>query len=54
MWFHRDLRADEWLLYDLDSPIAHAGRGLARGSLFSLDGQLKASIVQEGLARILR
>jgi acyl-CoA thioesterase-2 len=53
MWFHRDLRADEWLLYDLDSPIAHAGRGLARGFLFSRDGELKVSMVQEGLTRLL-
>jgi acyl-CoA thioesterase-2 len=26
MWFHRDVQADEWLLYDIDSPIAHGGR----------------------------
>jgi acyl-CoA thioesterase-2 len=53
MWFHRDLRADEWMLYDMDSPIAHAGRGLARGFLFSRDGELKVSMVQEGLTRRL-
>jgi acyl-CoA thioesterase II len=51
MWFHRDLRADEWLLYDTESPIASGGRGLARGFLFSRDGQLKVSMVQEGLTR---
>ena len=38
MWFHRDVRADEWLLYDTDSPIAHGGRGLARGFLFNQAG----------------
>jgi acyl-CoA thioesterase-2 len=53
MWFHRELRADEWLLYDMDSPIAHGGRGLARGFLFSRDGELKVSLVQEGLTRLL-
>lgn len=53
MWFHRDVRADDWLLYDMDSPIAHAGRGLARGFLFSRDGQLQVSMVQEGLSRLL-
>ncbi len=53
MWFHRDLRADDWLLYDMDSPIAHGARGLARGFLFSRDGQLRVSMVQEGLARLL-
>jgi acyl-CoA thioesterase-2 len=53
MWFHRDLRADEWLLYDTDSPIAHGGRGLARGFLFNRDGELCVSMVQEGLVRVL-
>jgi len=53
MWFHHDLRADEWLLYDMDSPVAHGGRGLARGFLFSRDGELKVSMVQEGLMRLL-
>ena len=51
MWFHRPFRADEWLLYDTDSPIAAAGRGLARGFLFDRSGRLCVSIVQEGLAR---
>jgi acyl-CoA thioesterase-2 len=53
MWFHHDLRADEWLLYDTESPIAFGGRGLARGFLFSRDGELKVSMVQEGLTRML-
>ena len=51
MWFHRDVRADEWLLYDTDSPIAHGARGLARGFLFNQAGELCVSMVQEGLAR---
>jgi acyl-CoA thioesterase-2 len=53
MWFHHELRADEWLLYDAESPIAFGGRGLARGFLFSRDGQLKVSMVQEGLTRLI-
>jgi acyl-CoA thioesterase-2 len=53
MWFHRDFRADEWLLYDTDSPIAHGGRGLARGFLFNEAGELKVSMVQEGLTRVV-
>ncbi|HQT99441.1 MAG TPA: acyl-CoA thioesterase II [Acidimicrobiales bacterium] len=53
MWFHRDLRADEWLLYDTESPIAHGGRGLARGFLFAQNGELKVSMVQEGLTRLV-
>ena len=53
MWFHHDLRADEWMLYDAESPIAFGGRGLARGFLFSRDGELKVSMVQEGLTRLI-
>jgi acyl-CoA thioesterase II len=53
MWFHRAVRADEWLLYDTDSPIAHGGRGLARGFLFNQAGELQVSMVQEGLTRVI-
>jgi acyl-CoA thioesterase-2 len=53
MWFHRVVKADEWLLYDTDSPIAHGGRGLARGFLFNEAGQLMISMVQEGLTRVV-
>ena len=51
MWFHRPVRADDWLLYDMDSPTAHGGRGLARGFLYARDGSLAVSMVQEGLIR---
>jgi acyl-CoA thioesterase-2 len=51
LWFHRPFRADDWLLYAQDSPNATGGRGLARGNLFSRDGRLVASVVQEGLIR---
>jgi acyl-CoA thioesterase II len=51
MWFHRPFRADEWLLYAQDSPNAHGARGLARGSVFTRDGVLVASVAQEGLTR---
>ena len=53
MWFHRDVKADEWMLYDTDSPIAHGGRGLARGFLFNQTGELCVSMVQEGLTRMV-
>ena len=53
MWFHRDVRADEWLLYDIYSPIALGARGLAQGYIFNQSGQLCVSMVQEGLLRIL-
>lgn len=51
MWFHRPLRVDEWLLYSMDSPSSSGGRGLARGSIYTRDGQLVASTAQEGLMR---
>ncbi|MEX2531971.1 MAG: acyl-CoA thioesterase II [Gemmatimonadota bacterium] len=51
LWFHRPVRADEWLLYVIDSPAASAARGFARGSVFTRDGTLVASVAQEGLTR---
>jgi len=54
MWFHRDFRLDDWLLYVLDSPSASGARGLCRGSLFTRDGQLVASTAQEGMLRIVK
>jgi len=51
MWFHRPFRADEWLLYAQDTPSASGGRGFARGSVFTRDGQLAVTVVQEGLIR---
>jgi acyl-CoA thioesterase-2 len=51
MWFHRPFRFDEWLLYDLESPSAHGGRGVVRGRFYTRDGVLAASVVQEGLMR---
>jgi acyl-CoA thioesterase-2 len=51
LWFHRDFRVDEWLLYDQVSPAAFGGRGLALGRFFTRDGMLVASVAQEGLVR---
>jgi acyl-CoA thioesterase-2 len=51
LWFHRPFRADEWMLYAQDSPNTGGGRGLARGSIFTRDGRLIASVAQEGLLR---
>ena len=54
MWFHRPFRADEWLLYAQDSPSASGGRGLGRGLIFTADGALVASVMQEGVIRPMR
>ncbi len=51
LWFHRPFRADAWLLYAQDSPTSCGARGFARGLLFTDDGRLVASVVQEGLIR---
>ena len=53
LWFHRDVRVDEWLLYSLDGPNASGARGFARGQFFTQDGTLVASTAQEGLVRVL-
>ena len=53
LWFHREFRMDEWLLYSMESPNATGARGLARGQFFSVDGRLVASTSQEGLMRVL-
>jgi acyl-CoA thioesterase II len=54
MWFHRSLRLDDWLLYDMESPSASGARGFARAGVFARDGRLVATIAQEGLVRIKR
>jgi acyl-CoA thioesterase II len=54
MWFHRLLRADDWLLYHTHSPSAAAGRGFATGQVFCADGTLAVSVAQEGLVRPVR
>ncbi|MEO0731601.1 MAG: acyl-CoA thioesterase II [Bacteroidota bacterium] len=51
MWFHRRFRADEWLLYSIDSPSASGARGFTRGHIWDTEGKLVASVVQEGLMR---
>jgi acyl-CoA thioesterase-2 len=51
IWFHRAFRMDEWLVYDQQSPAAFAGRGLSLGHFFDAQGNLVASMAQEGVLR---
>ncbi len=51
MWFHRDFRLDDWLLYAMDSPSASNARGLNLGNIFTRDRKLVASVAQESLIR---
>ena len=54
MWWHRDARVDEWLLYVQESPSAGGGRGLSLGRIYTRDGVLVASVAQEGMVRLPR
>ena len=52
IWLHEPVRADEWLLYQMDSPWAGHARGMNRGQIYARDGRLVASVAQEGLIRL--
>ena len=52
LWMHRPFRADEWLLYAMDSPAAAGARGFTRGTVYTRSGTLVASVAQEGLMRM--
>ncbi|MFE4329098.1 acyl-CoA thioesterase [Streptomyces sp. NPDC056831] len=54
MWFHRPFRADEWLLYDQESPTASGGRGLGQARIYTQDGRLAITVIQEGVVRVPR
>ena len=54
MWFHHRFRLDDWVLYVQDSPASAGARGFNRGSLFTRDGRLVASMSQEGLIRVIQ
>lgn len=51
LWLHRPSRCDDWLLYVIDSPVTAGARGFSRGTIFTREGQLVASVAQEGLTR---
>ncbi|MFI6286505.1 acyl-CoA thioesterase [Streptomyces sp. NPDC051018] len=54
MWFHRPFRADEWLLYDQESPSSSGGRGLGQARIYTQDGRLAITVIQEGVIRVPR
>ncbi|TYC99473.1 acyl-CoA thioesterase II [Arthrobacter echini] len=54
MWWHRPVRVDQWLLYVQSSPSASGARGLAAGRIYTRDGELVASVAQEGMVRVPR
>ncbi|MFT6460407.1 MAG: acyl-CoA thioesterase-2 [Pseudophaeobacter arcticus] len=54
MWFHAPVQFENWHLYTMDSPFGGGGRGFNRGSIYTQDGQLVASVAQEGLMRPIK
>ncbi|KIC37435.1 acyl-CoA thioesterase [Leisingera sp. ANG-M7] len=54
MWFHAPVQLQNWHLYSMDAPFAGSARGFNRGSIFTEDGKLVASVAQEGLLRPLK
>jgi len=53
MWFHEEIRVDQWIYYHLDSPRSARSRGFNRGSFYTEDGRLICSTAQEGLIRVI-
>lgn len=53
MWFHEEIRVDQWIYYHIDSPRSARSRGFNRGSFYSEDGRLICSTAQEGLMRVV-
>jgi len=51
LWFHRDVRVDDWLLCSMDGPTSGGARGFSRGSIFDRSGRLVCSVTQESLMR---
>lgn len=52
VWFHRQVRADEWNLYTMSCVNYVGGRGMTFGYVHSRDGQHLATVAQETLVRI--
>jgi acyl-CoA thioesterase-2 len=51
LWFHREVRVDDWLLYTMDAPTSQGARGFSRGLIFDRAGRLVCSVTQENLMR---
>ncbi len=54
MWFHREGRVDDWVLYTQQAVSQQNNRGLALGRFYTRDGQLLATVAQEGMVRAAR
>ncbi|XP_078163776.1 acyl-CoA hydrolase 2-like isoform X2 [Carex rostrata] len=54
MWFHRPVKADDWVLFTIDSPTAYGGRGFVTGRMYNRKGELVVSLTQEARVREVR
>ncbi len=54
IWFHRPVRADAWMLMDMQGHGLVNARGIATGAVHGIDGVHVATIAQEGLVRSVR
>ncbi|MDN6534537.1 MAG: thioesterase family protein, partial [Yaniella sp.] len=52
MWFHRPFNLDDWLLFVQESPSAQSARGLGTGKIYTIHGDLVATVAQEGMIRL--
>ena len=51
VWFHRPVDFSDWVLYSTASPVAAEARGLGTGHFFDRDGQIVATVAQEGIVK---
>lgn len=52
LWFHRHVRPDQWLLFDVSSRSNAGARGLGLGTIHTVDGIHAMTIGQEALVRL--
>lgn len=51
IWFHHHVQADDWLLYEMESPQCGKGKAYAQGRMWDRNGTLILSVAQEGVIR---
>ena len=54
MWFYRDFDFSDWMLFSIESPNTYGARGFASGNIYTRNGELIASVAQEGLMRPMK
>jgi len=52
MWWHRDVRVDQWLLFVQEAGSSYGGRAMGQARVYTQDGALVATIAQEGMMRL--